>query len=55
MLVIALGISFSRFYLQAHYLTDVICGIILGILIAVIAVVVNYRIMNAINPLLTVL
>ena len=30
--VIALGISFSRFYLQAHYMTDVVCGIVLGII-----------------------
>lgn len=38
MLVLALGISFSRFYLQAHYLTDVVCGIILGIIIGVLTV-----------------
>ena len=55
MLVIALGISFSRFYLQAHYLTDVICGIFVGVLIAVISVAVNYYIMHSVNPLLTVI
>jgi len=55
MLVIAVGISFSRFYLQAHYLTDVICGIFLGVLIAVISVAVNYHIMHSVNPLLTVI
>ena len=53
MLVIAIGISFSRFYLQAHYLTDVICGIVVGVLIAVIAVAVNNHIMSAVNPMLT--
>ena len=36
--VIALGISFSRFYLQAHYMTDVVCGIVLGIIIGIAAV-----------------
>lgn len=30
-LILAIGISFSRFYLQAHYLTDVVCGIIIGV------------------------
>ena len=30
-LILAIGISFSRFYLQAHYLTDVVCGILIGI------------------------
>ena len=30
-LILAIGISFSRFYLQAHYLTDVVCGVIIGV------------------------
>ena len=30
-LILAIGISFSRFYLQAHYMTDVVCGILIGI------------------------
>ena len=52
MLVIAIGISLSRFYLQAHYLTDVLCGIILGILSGVLMVRLTYVILNAINPIL---
>ena len=48
--VIALGIAFSRFYLQAHYLTDVICGIAIGILSGVIMVKLAYVLFNSINP-----
>lgn len=47
--VIACGVAFSRFYLQAHYLTDVICGILIGILCGVIGVVVVQQIAYAIN------
>lgn len=50
--VIALGISFSRFYLQAHYLTDVLCGVALGVLSGLIAVKLIYMIFNSVNPLL---
>lgn len=50
MLIVASGIAFSRFYLQAHYLTDVICGIVIGIVIAMISVRGVYLILNAINP-----
>ena len=52
MLIVAAGIAFSRFYLQAHYLTDVICGIVIGIVIAMISVRGVYLILNAINPAL---
>lgn len=31
-LILSILISFSRVYLRVHYLTDVICGIVLGIL-----------------------
>lgn len=31
-LIIALLVAFSRIYLRVHYLSDVICGIILGII-----------------------
>lgn len=48
--VIALGIAFSRFYLQAHYLTDVLCGIAIGILSGIIMVKLLYVIFNSINP-----
>ncbi len=48
--VIALGISFSRFYLQAHYLTDVLCGVALGIISGLIVVKLVYMILNSVNP-----
>ena len=50
MFVIALGISFSRFYLQAHYMTDVVCGILLGVIIAILAVKITAAIMSPILP-----
>ncbi len=50
MFVIAVGIAFSRFYLQAHYLTDVICGILIGIAIGILSVRGVYLLLNAINP-----
>lgn len=31
-LIIALLVSFSRIYLRVHYLSDVVCGVLLGIL-----------------------
>ena len=49
-LIIALGIAFSRFYLQAHYLTDVICGIILGIVCGIIIAKSVFMVAAAINP-----
>lgn len=49
-LIIAIGIAFSRFYLQAHYLTDVICGIAIGILSGLIMVKLLYVIFNSVNP-----
>lgn len=52
MLCIALGIAFSRFYLQAHYLTDVICGVALGIVCGIITVKLVYVVLNSINPAL---
>ena len=48
--VIALGIAFSRFYLQAHYMTDVICGIAIGIISGLLMVKFSYFIFNSINP-----
>jgi undecaprenyl-diphosphatase len=38
LLPIPLLIAFSRLYLGAHYLSDVVCGALLGILCAWIAV-----------------
>ncbi|MBQ3969421.1 MAG: phosphatase PAP2 family protein [Clostridia bacterium] len=52
MLVIAVGVAFSRFYLQAHYLTDVICGIIIGIICAAVTVKLMYNLFYWINPAL---
>lgn len=49
-LVIALGIAFSRFYLQAHYLTDVVCGILLGIICGAITVKLVFLAASSINP-----
>lgn len=49
-LVIALGIAFSRFYLQAHYLTDVICGILLGVACGAIIVKAVFLVASYINP-----
>ncbi|MDE7390260.1 MAG: phosphatase PAP2 family protein [Lachnospiraceae bacterium] len=49
-LVVAIGISFSRFYLQAHYLTDVLCGIVLGILCSLVMVRLVYFVAGMINP-----
>ena len=37
-LILATIISFSRVYLRVHYLTDVICGLVLGILCGSISV-----------------
>ncbi len=52
MFLIALGISFSWFYLQAHYMTDVVCGILLGIIIAILAVKITAMIMSPIVPVI---
>lgn len=49
-LVIATGIAFSRFYLQAHYLTDVICGILLGIVCGAVTVKLVFLAAASINP-----
>lgn len=48
--IFALGVAFSRFYLQAHYLTDVLCGIALGIACGIVTVKLVYLIAAAINP-----
>lgn len=37
-LVLAVLISFSRIYLRVHYLTDVLCGIVLGIVCGCISI-----------------
>lgn len=52
MMVIAVGVALSRFYLQAHYLTDVLCGIVIGILCTVITIRITHAIFFAINPAL---
>lgn len=49
-LVIAAGIAFSRFYLQAHYFTDVICGIILGLFCGWLTVKLVFFAAASINP-----
>jgi len=54
MFIIALGVAFSRFYLQAHYLTDVICGIIIGIICGFFMVKLVYWIFYSINPMLVI-
>lgn len=46
MFIIALGISLSRFYLQAHYMTDVVCGIAVGIIIGILAVKITAVVMS---------
>ena len=51
-LVLAIGISFSRFYLQAHYLTDVVCGIIIGICCSLVMYRIIYTIFYTIDPAL---
>ena len=50
--ILALGISFSRFYLQAHYLTDVVCGILIGITFSFAMYKVIEAIFMAVNPAL---
>lgn len=50
MLIIAIGIAFSRFYLQAHYMTDVVCGILIGIISGLLMVKLMYTVFNSINP-----
>ena len=49
-LVLAILISFSRFYLQAHYATDVLCGILIGIITSYLMYRVIYLIFMAIDP-----
>ncbi len=51
-LVLAIGISFSRFYLQAHYLTDVLCGIVIGIVCSLFMYKMIYTIFYTIDPAL---
>ncbi|MBQ1389658.1 MAG: phosphatase PAP2 family protein [Clostridia bacterium] len=48
--VLAAGISFSRFYLQAHYFTDVMCGIAIGIIFPLIMAKIIYIIFSAYAP-----
>ena len=46
-LVIAVFISFSRIYLRVHYLTDVICGLALGVICGVSSVfIMDYLILS---------
>ena len=49
-LILAVGISFSRFYLQAHYLTDVMCGIIIGIVFSLLMSRFVYFMFNTFSP-----
>ena len=42
-LLLAILIGFSRIYLRVHYLTDVICGLFLGILCGSVSVVIMNR------------
>lgn len=48
--ILAVGISFSRFYLQAHYLTDVLCGVAIGISFSLGMWAIIYSIFYAIDP-----
>ncbi len=50
MLILAIGISFSRFYLQAHYLTDVLCGIIIGLICTFLMSRVVYAVFLSVAP-----
>ncbi len=45
----AAGVSFSRFYLQVHYLTDVLCGIVFGIVCALLVVKVIFILVPSLN------
>lgn len=46
-LVIALLVAFSRIYLRVHYLTDVVCGLILGILCGIASIfIMNHLIIS---------
>lgn len=49
-LVLAIGISFSRFYLQAHYFTDVMCGIVIGVVFSLIMARIIYLLFSAYAP-----
>ncbi len=51
-LVLAIGISFSRFYLQAHYLTDVVCGIVIGIVCSFAMYKIIEAVFYAVDPAL---
>ena len=42
-LLLAILISFSRIYLRVHYLTDVICGVFLGIVCGSLSVLIMNR------------
>lgn len=46
-LVIALIVAFSRIYLRVHYLSDVVCGVFLGILCGIASVfIIDYLILT---------
>lgn len=46
-LLIALIIAFSRIYLRVHYLTDVVCGVLLGVICGVGSVfIMDYLILS---------
>lgn len=48
-LILAILISFSRIYLRVHYLTDVLCGVVLGLICGNISVgIMNRFIMSLI-------
>lgn len=47
-LIIALLISFSRIYLRVHYLTDVVCGVVLGVLCGIASIFIMDHLMVSI-------
>ena len=46
--IIAFLISFSRLYLRVHYLTDVLCGMVLGFLCGIFSVTIMDRLIMSI-------
>ncbi len=41
--ILAVGIAFSRFYLRVHYVTDVICGSMVGFISGIASVSILYQ------------